>query len=179
MKDSAAQIILNSGGILVVVLFGWLFVIIGVVFVLFAIVLIAEFVSGTDIIPGAADLSLAWLEAGIGIVVIPFGIWLAGMRTKIARSRGSDYITVTRGEFPIFLPSLRTKRISREEARTAFVQAERREGQSPSTYESYWYTEYLIKVRLLSGETLKIFNAGQKERRADDLVRRIREFAQQ
>ena len=60
--------------------------------------------------------------------------------------------------------------------RSIWVIHYKREGTSPSTYETYWYTEYLIKVRLLLGGTLKIFNAGLKRRRAEDLVRRIREF---
>ena len=178
MKGRSTEIVLTPRWFLVFVLLGWLFVLVGVVFLLFAIVEIAVFLSGGAQIPGVVigALSGVALAAGVGIPTLLFGIWLAGIRTKMTCSNGSQYITVTRGEFPIFLPSLRTKRISREEARTAFVEAETREGTSPSTYQTYWYTEYLIKVRLLLGGTLKIFNAGLKRRRAEDLVRRIREF---
>lgn len=188
MKDSSAQIVLNSRWILVVLLFGWFFVVTGLVFVLFAIVATSMFLSGAEPIEGVilGDLSVAGIMAGTGIPVVLFGIWLAGLRTKVTSSLGSEYIRIARGQFPIFLPSLRNKRISREEARSAFVQSIHKSSSGyympNGTSSGSWspggeWTEYVIKIRLSSRKTLEIFNAGRKSRRADELVRRIREFA--
>lgn len=170
MKRSSAQIVLSSWWNLVVVLFGWFFVVTGAVLVLLAIFAAYMILSGAEPIEGVVleDLSLVAIWAGIGIPTVVFGIWFAGSRTKMTCSPSSEYITVTRGQYPIFLPSLRTKRISRKEARSAFVRSVRKSSSG---------IEYVIKVRLQSRKTLEIFNAGRKKQRADDLVRRIREFA--
>jgi len=184
VKRSSAQIVLNSRWTLVLVLFGWFFVATGVVFVLVAIFATSMFLSGAEPIEGvvSGDLSMAAIMAGIGIPVVLFGIWPAGIRTKMTCSPGSEYITVTRGQYPIFLPSLRTKRISRKEARSAFVRSVRKSSSGTPTGGFGWtpggaWTEYVIRVRLQSRKTLEIFNAGRKKQRAGDLVRRIREFA--
>jgi len=184
VKDSSTKRLglptkgISPWGVLAVVLIGWVLVLTGLFFVLFAIASIAYILSGAVLLRGFEGASLAEvaLFAGLGIPILLFGIWLAGLRTKMTCSTSSGYITVTRGLFPIYLPSLRTKHISREEARTAFVDGETRSRDSLSG-ESSWYTVYVIKVRLLSRKTLTIADAGRKRQRADDLVRRIRELA--
>lgn len=184
MKDNVTKTILlptkglSPWGVLVVVFVGWFFVLVGVLFVLFAVASIAYILSGVVLLRGFEGVSLGefWLFIGLAIPFLLLGIWLAGLRTKMTCSTSSGYITVTRGVFPIYLPSLRTKRISREEARTVFVDAETRARES-FTGETSSYNVYVIKVRLSSRKTLTIADAGRKRQRVEDLVRRIRELA--
>lgn len=182
VKHSSMQIVLTPWWILVFVSFGWLFVLAGVLLVLSAVPIIAYCLFGVVLFTTPVQpwsLSDLWWTVGVGIPILLLGIWFAGLRTKMKCSPGSAYITVTYGMFPIFLPSLRTKRISREEARTAFVQAETRSTMDSSSRVTSSYTVYAVKVQLQSGLTLTIFDAGRERQAAEDLVQRIREFTQQ
>lgn len=60
---------------------------------------------------------LALIGTGLGIVL--FGIWMMGLNTKVMFDQASGHMTITRGAIPVFLWFLRTKRISREELRSA------------------------------------------------------------
>ncbi len=59
----------------------------------------------------------ALIGAGLGLVLV--GIWMMGLNTKAIFNQSSGHMTMTRGAIPVFLWFLRTKRISREELRSA------------------------------------------------------------
>ncbi len=56
---------------------------------------------------------------GVGLFSVLGGIWGMGLNTKVMFNQPPGYMTVTRGAIPVFLWFLRTKRISREELRSA------------------------------------------------------------
>ena len=56
------------------------------------------------------------LGGGLTIVFFLLGIWLVGMTTKIVFDQDSQYLTITRGKIPMFLPDLRIKRIKKVHA---------------------------------------------------------------
>ncbi len=162
MKDGSTKIILSPRWVLMFVFMGWFFVVLGVFLLLSVVVTLADVAVFT------------W----VGVPFILFGIWLAGLGTKMSWQPGSKYITVTRGMFPIFLSPLRTKRISRAEAQRAVLQTNTHKW-GTMTGQVVRSNVYSVNVPLLRGGTLTIASVGRNERRAVDLVRRIRNFARQ
>ena len=56
------------------------------------------------------------LGGGLTIAFFLLGIWLVGMTTKIVSDKDSQYLTITRGKIPMFLPDSRIKRIKKAHA---------------------------------------------------------------
>ena len=100
---------------------------------------------------------------------------MVGMTTKVKFDKPPGYMTVTSGYCQLFLWFLRTKRISRDEARSVFVSsAERMAGSSGETA-----TGYNVMVIMSSGKESKLYDAGWKKDKADYLARRIAEFGRE
>jgi len=120
----------------------------------------------------AISYSEEFIPAVFGVIFTLLGIWIVGMTTKVKFDKPPGYMTVTRGHIPVFLWSLRKKRVSREEARSVFV---------GSVLHEYWWRErtaYEVMVVTKSGKEVKLCDAGWKRDKADYLVKRILEFSQ-
>ncbi len=107
--------------------------------------------------------------ASLGILLL--GIWFVGWTTKVTLDEALGYVTVTRGHCPLFLWFLRTKRISKDEARSVFVGSEK---------EKYFgvMTGYEVMVTMSSGKELQLYDDWNSDR-ADYLVKRILDFAEE
>lgn len=112
-----------------------------------------------------------WIPAGFGVFFLLIGIWLVGTTTKVIINEPSGYMTVTRGHVPLFLWFLRTKVISREEARSVFVRSVEK------SQEYGTRTEYQVRVTRRSGKKVKLYEDLKRDK-ADYLAKRILEFAQ-
>lgn len=96
---------------------------------------------------------------GAGLFSVLIGIWFVGITTKVTFDQPSGYMTVTLGHIPIFLWFLRTKHISKKEARTITV------------------TGYpLVKIVMESGKELRLWTWRFDE--VESLSQKIKEFAQ-
>jgi hypothetical protein len=115
-----------------------------------------------------AGLNLGWDIAeknpsglglvGAGLFPVLVGIWFLGITTKVTFNQPPGYITVTLGHIPVFLWFLRTRRISREDARNSTV------------------TGYpLVKIVMKSGKELKLWTYPLDE--VEPLAQRIKEFS--
>lgn len=114
------------------------------------------------------------IPAGFGLLFLLLGIWMVGMTTKVTFHTPLGYMTVIRGYCPLFLWFLRIKRISREEARSVFVSsAARMAGSGGATA-----TGYNVMVIMSSGKEVKLYDAGWKKDKAENLAKRILDFAQ-
>lgn len=112
---------------------------------------------------------------GGGLFAILLGIWLVGWITKVTFNQPSGYITVSQGAIPVFLWFLRTKRISKGEARSVFV---RTFGGTVHTITgASTRTGYDVKVVLRSGKEARL-HADWNQDAADHLKRRVLEFGQ-
>ena len=181
MQVSEAEIVMTGRWGWVIIGVGWLFVLTGLLGLLFALFEIAIlFTPGSPQIPGVvvAPLPGVAMGSGYGIGVLLFGIWLVGSTTKITFSGPPGHITVTRGLIPVFLPSSRWKKISTEEARTTRIEPVR-------VADETWYgksvyrTVSKLNVRMHSGKTLTICSAFQKTRELEYVEERIKGFARQ
>lgn len=109
-----------------------------------------------------------------GLPVAWYGILLVCWKTKVSFNQPLGYIAVTWGHISPFLWFLRTKRISREEARTArFSASELPRGQGGST------TKYQVKVSMKSGKELVLHRAYWNGDEAKELTRTILDFGRQ
>lgn len=118
-----------------------------------------------------------WIPGLIGLLFVLLGIWMVGMTTKVTFHHPPGYITVSRGHCPLFLWFLRIKRISTEEARTAFVRTVQRN--TWSTMGSSTATAYEVRVTTKSGKEVKLYDGGWKSDKADYLAKRILDFVQE
>jgi hypothetical protein len=114
-----------------------------------------------------------WFMVGFGVFFVLLGIWMVGMTTKVAFSLAQGDMTISRGSIPLFLWFLRTRRISREEARSVFVHsADRSVGGYGGTKQAYE-----VRVVARSGKEVKLYDGGWNQDKAAYLARRIRGFA--
>ncbi len=144
----------------------WFYVVGWLVFLLPGAFLVV--VSLSFIISG--ELVLFFLfGAGLGLLL--FGIWFVGWTTRVTLDQAVGYMTVTRGHCPLFLWFLRTKRISKEEARSVSVCSE------PDKYFGS-VTAYHVMVTMSSGKEVKLYD-DWKYHKADYLAKRILDFAQE
>ena len=107
---------------------------------------------------------------------------MVGMTTKVTFDKPPGYMTVTRGHIPLFLWFVRTKRISKEEARSVFVRSVERMVfggyiglNVPSTSR---HTAYQVKVVMNSGKEVTLHGDWNTDV-SNYLARRISEFSQQ
>lgn len=121
-----------------------------------------------------------WIPAGFGLFFVLLGIWMVGMTTKITFNQPPGYMTVTLGKWPLFLWFLRTKRISKEEARSAFVRSVKRmvSGGDWNMPSSSRHTAYQVKVVMNSGKEVTLHEDWNPDV-SNYLARRISEFSQQ
>ena len=105
---------------------------------------------------------------GIAIVVLSAvaGIWMVGAVTRIDFSQYAESISVTRGHVPLFLWFQRTKRVSREDAKTARVRPLARLDR----------IFYLVEVAIDSDGVLRLYD-GDDPGQAEDMVRVIRRWS--
>lgn len=114
-------------------------------------------------------VSVAFLLIIPGLALVWWGVSLVGRRTKVTFNRPLGYMTVTPGHISLLLWSLRTKRISSKEARTAHFHVDKR----GST------RMYQVKIVMSSGEELTLHDENWEGDKADYLARRIREFGRE
>ena len=140
---------------------GWVMLVCGCVGLLVTLVVIGD-EPGVVRDPGFMDMM-----GGINAFMFLFAIWLLGSTTKITLLPG--YIVVSRGHIPLFLWFLRTKYISTDEAKSAFVDTE------PWETEASRGETYLVRVVRESGKSVTL-HEDQDYDVAHHLVQRIREF---
>ncbi len=111
------------------------------------------------------------IPAGFGLLFILLGIWMAGMTTKVTFDKPPGYITVSRGHCPLFLWFLRTKRISREEAKSAFA----------CVIDHWWdeHSHHEVRVVASSGKEVKLLDGGRYQDVANYLAKRIEDWAKE
>jgi len=104
-----------------------------------------------------------FVAPSFGLFSILGGIWMVGMTTKVTFHEQLGYMDVSRGNCPLFLWFLRTKRISRDEARSVFVNG------------------HQVRVVARSGKEVKLYDHGEKygPDEAQYLAKRILDFAQE
>lgn len=119
-----------------------------------------------------------WIPGLIGLLLSLVGIWMVGMTTKAAFNQLLGHITIARGHVPLFLWFLRTKRISREEARSVFVDSIQRWVYSGGTTGGR-VTVYAVKVITSLGKKPTLYDGGNSRGAADYLAKRILDFAQE
>ena len=105
------------------------------------------------------------------LFLLPIGIWMVGMTTKVIFNRPPGYMTVTRGHIPVFLWFLRGRVISREEAKSVFA----------CVINNWWDegSHHEVRVVANSGKEVRLCDAGRYGNKANYLAKRIREFGQQ
>ena len=165
VKGSKSQIIIKMP---------WWFRVIFWLILLFGVPLFLVGLSA--IIAEGANTDL-WIPGLIGLLFVLLGIWMVGMTTKVTFHQPPGYMTVSRGHCPLFLWFLRTKRISTEEARTAFVRTVQRN--TWSTMGSSTATAYEVWVTTKSGKDVKLYDGGWNSDKVDYLAKRILDFAQE
>jgi len=137
---------------------------------LFLVGLGAIIAEGTD-----TDL---WIPGLFGLLFIMLGIWMLGVTTKVTFNKSLGDINIARGHVPLFLWFLRTKCISREEARSAFSHSVQQWVSTGST-SGGTATFYETKVIMSSGKELKLYGGGTNQDVAAYLAKRILDFAQE
>ncbi len=120
----------------------------------------------------ADPTSDTWVPVGFGLLFILLGIWLVGMTTKVTFDKPPGYVTVSRGNHPVFLWFLRIKRISREEAESVSV----------CSRDPWWWTHEgssMHEVRSIakSGKEVILFNAGWEKNKAIYVAKKIKDWA--
>jgi len=162
VKGSKSQIVIKMPWWFRV--FSWPILLVGMLVLLWGL---------AGILAGAAE---AFWISGIGLLVVLFGIWMVSMTTKVIFGQPPGYMTVTRGHIPLFLWFLRTRVISKEEARTAFVRTFLR-----NTWDRWggMATAYELRVVTRSGKEVKLYDGGWKGNKAGYLAKRILDFAQE
>ena len=118
----------------------------------------------------------ALIMAGIGLLFTLLGISFVRMNTKVNFNKPFGYITVARGNYPSFLWSLRTKVISREEAKSVFVypvEGGFTDGFGNTTTRT---VSYRVTVVMLSGKEIMLHDDGRADV-ADHLAKRILGFS--
>ncbi len=165
IKDEGSKIVIR-----LLVLFyvaAWILLLFGVGLV-FGVVLVPAALMEWAGDPSGANGEIYWI-VGTGLFLVLLGIWMVGITTKITFNQPPGYMTVTLGMWPLFLWFLRTKRISKEDARSAFV----RSGEPAS-----WHTAYQARVVMESGKEVTLVEDGNPSV-SNYLVRRILEFSRQ
>ena len=163
IKDTQSEIVIRKARMVFRVLAG-LMALIGMMFFIAGLV---QFIAG--LVQSLTEVDPAYLiMAGIGLFVALLGIYFMTMSTKINFNIPPGYITVTLGYYPSFLPSLtlRTRVISREEAKSVFVY----------TVEHELYNSYRINVVMLSGKEITL-HTDVRQHIANHLAKRILGFA--
>ncbi|GAF94374.1 unnamed protein product [marine sediment metagenome] len=147
---------------------GYLILLTGVVFTsLFIVAVVVALVRGTTALP------FLILILVLGFPIIWLGTLFSFHTTKVFFNHELGHIIVTRGHISPLFQFLRTKRISREEARTArFLAKEVRRGQGGSTIK------YEVTVLEKSGMKLVLYSANWGGDEAKELTRRILDFGQ-
>jgi len=113
------------------------------------------------------DPGLLAFLGGLPAFMFLFAAWLLGSTTKISFFPG--YMVVSRGHILLLLWFLRTKHISKDEAKSAFVA-------SPwYISELVWDTAYQVRVVRESGKAVILYWDFDEDV-ADHLAQRIREF---
>ena len=105
------------------------------------------------------------------LFLLPIGIWMVGMTTKVIFNRPPGYMTVTRGHIPVFLWFLRRRVISREEAKSVFA----------CVINNWWDegSHHEVRVVANSGKEAKLLDGGRYGDVANYLAKRILDFAQE
>ena len=103
------------------------------------------------------------IMAGIGLLFTLLGISFVRMHTKVNFNKPPGYMTVVRGNYPSFLRSLRTRVISREEAKSVFVYPVQSTGTNMLGTVYTHIFSYRVNVVMLSGKEVTLYD----ERRAD------------
>ena len=127
------------------------------------------------------------LGGGLTIAFFLLGIWLVGMTTKIVSDKDSQYLTITRGKIPMFLPDSRIKRIkkahaawvnpiSQSQAPVSINVRKGRIGRNSLEIRTtdHSRTEYEVKI----GD-LTVVNMGKNKDMAEEWVQWIEEIVQQ
>lgn len=176
IKDTQSEIVIRKARMVFRVLAG-LMALIGMMFFIAGLV---HFIAGlvqslTEV--DSAYLIGAGIMAGIGLFVALLGNSLRTMSTKINFNIPPGYITVTLGYYPSFLPSLRTRVISREEAKSVFVYPVEHTV-IPLFGNPYTHTSsYRINVVMLSGKEITL-HTDARQHIANRLAERILDFVQ-
>ncbi len=120
-----------------------------------------------------ADLnSETLIPTGFGLFFVLLGIWIVGWTTKVTFDKPPGYLTVSRGNWPLFLWFLRTKRFSRQEVKSVFAYSR----------DPWWWTyegSDMHEVRAVanSGKEVILCNVGWKHDIASYLANRIENWA--
>ena len=112
------------------------------------------------------------IPAGFGFLFIVLGIWLLGLTARVTLNKSLGHITVERVFVPLFLWFLRTKHISRDEARSVFVDSIEKSDEYTSG------TVYAVKVIMSSGKKATLYDGGFKSDVAVYLAKRILDFTE-
>lgn len=167
--DAESQVVIKPPWSRVVI--GYLILLMGGVFTsLFVVAMVVALVR-SPIVDFSKALPWLILIIVLGLPLIWFGTLFSFRTTKVFFNHELGHIIVTRGHISPLFPFLRTKRISREEARTAhFLAKEVRRGQGGST------VKYEVTVLMKSGIRLALHLANWKGDEAKELTRRILDF---
>ncbi len=112
----------------------------------------------------------------LGLPVVWFGSLLVFWKTKVSFDKPPGYITVTRGHISPLLWFLRTKIISKEEARTAhYLTGVRRSGYFSEVSEN----KYQVKIVTKSGKEVTLHSGYSEPNKVKYLAQRILDFGQQ
>ena len=167
------------------ILLGWFLLPVGVFLVLFGFAVFG--LVGMPVGSVEGDSFIAGIAIGPGAVAVSVGIWFAGTITSISPSNEPDYVVITRGWWPIFLPPVRRMRISREEAGAAFVSEEQNYVVPTETNvlrEPRVDITYAVKIpRTMrqgsQASSTTIDYLGKSQRVAEVMARHVREFARE
>jgi hypothetical protein len=95
------------------------------------------------------------------------GIYYLGWRTKVTFNQPPGYITVTRGHIPIFLPQLRRRCISREEAKSVYLRSVGR-----NLGGGGWRTAHEVRIITEAGKELTLCDCWKRDK-VEYLVQRF------
>jgi hypothetical protein len=155
---------------------------------LFLLVFSTLFISGLVMI--LADNSSAgyWISV-ISFTLVLASIWIVGMTTKLTFNKPNGFITVTSGHVPLFPWFKRTRVISKEEAKNAFVAFHDTQtliGQigvlllslmALVPIDRHKRTSYGVKIEMASGKEVQLVRSRNADL-ADYLVKRIVSFGE-
>ena len=166
-RESASSIVnATRDTISVIVIKSWLKIVAGWVILLGGIILLV--LTWSLIAEGLRNPGGIAFMGGFTVIMFLFAAWLLGSTTKIRFSPG--YMVVSRGHILLFLWFLRTKHISKDEAKSAFV--------ASPWYLSDWgggRQAYQVRVVRESGKAVILYWDFHEDV-TDHLAQRIREF---
>jgi len=165
--DAESQVVIKPPLLRLVI--GYLILLAGVVFTsLFVVAIVVALGRGQTALPFLICIIV------LGLPIIWLGTSLSFRTTKVFFNHELGFIIVTRGHISPLFQFLRTKRISREETRTAhFLAKEVRRGHGGST------VKYEVTVLVKSGMRLVLHSAHWGGDEAKELTRRILDFGQE